>query len=140
MTQKERNQQLYDMLSKYQIFVLPDPKIETFDPLPQFSMIDTSIKDKNKDDSNNKKSKTKTNSPNTFDSPSARGQGERTKGLSDLSQMFDAGNFKGNVNLFRHLNDIESKRISKKIMKSESVNVKKRKRGGKFGEIEIFEI
>ena len=42
---KERNKHLYQMLKQYQICVIPDPNIDNLDSLPQFSIIETSLKE-----------------------------------------------------------------------------------------------
>lgn len=42
---KERNKQLYDVLKNYKICVVPSAKIESFDKLPHFMIIETSLRD-----------------------------------------------------------------------------------------------
>jgi hypothetical protein len=38
---KERNDQLYEMLSRNKLCVLPDPRIRAIDMLPQFEIVDS---------------------------------------------------------------------------------------------------
>jgi hypothetical protein len=45
MDYKERNQQLYELLKHFRICVIPSSKIESFDHLPHFQIIETSLRD-----------------------------------------------------------------------------------------------
>lgn len=42
---KERNKQLYDILRHYKVCVVPSSRIESFDHLPHFMIIETSLRD-----------------------------------------------------------------------------------------------
>ena len=44
MDYKQRNRKLYDMIKQYQICVIPD--VENYDKLPNFTIIETCLKDK----------------------------------------------------------------------------------------------
>eukprot|EP00347_Sterkiella_histriomuscorum_P018517 403345208 len=141
MDYKERNRRLYEMLKKYQICVIPE--IENIDNLPVFSIIETSLKDTNKK-SKIKRMETdlKNSSPsqniakrkqqiNLNDSPTK--QQQNRGGRSRQTSMFDPKNFKGNIELFQHLNDITNAKLKNKIDQSDSLNVRKRRKGGQFG-------
>lgn len=51
-------------------------------------------------------------------------------GRNRQSSMFDPKNFKGNIELFRHLNELTNAKLKNKIDKSDSLNVQKRRKGG----------
>jgi hypothetical protein len=53
-----------------------------------------------------------------------------SKDRNRQGSMIDAKNFKGNVELFIHLNDITSAKLKNKFEQSESIQVRKRRRGG----------
>lgn len=59
----------------------------------------------------------------------------KKKDKNKQGSMFDARNFKGNVELFMHLNEISNAKLKQKIEPSSSIKVAKRRKGGKFGNL-----
>ena len=102
------------MLKQYPICVIPDIKIQHYDRLPQFTIIETSLRNKN-----NKQAK---NNEGMLDT---RNIGEQKK---KKRPVFDAKQFKGNIELFQHINDMQQQKL--RVEQSESLKVRKRRRGG----------
>lgn len=84
---KERNKQLYDVLTHYKICVVPSEKIESFDKLPHFMIIESNLRDLKKMIMNKKKLDPANKVQEAFD---------KKKKLS----RFDPRNVKGNIELF----------------------------------------
>ncbi|CDW86812.1 UNKNOWN [Stylonychia lemnae] len=130
MGYKERNQKLYEMLKQYQICVIPE--VENIDNLPFFSIIETSLKDMTKKSKLRRQETDLRNSPERRKSkPIQQGNSPSKKAKHRQTSLLDPKNFKGNVELFRHLNELTSAKLKNKIEQSESINVQKRRREGK---------
>lgn len=98
MNFRERNQQLYDVLKHYRICVVPSQKIESFDHLPHFQIIESSLRDiKRMPNDKGRKGDGKNGSP---------GGGKAKLTEKNKLTRFDPRNVKGNIELFQHINEI----------------------------------
>lgn len=94
LSYKERNKQLYDILRHYKVCVVPSSKIESFDHLPQFTIIETSLRDiKRQHEKITEASKEVKNTAQEGSAKEAQEQKNKFKG-------FDPRKVKGNVELF----------------------------------------
>lgn len=98
---KERNKRLYDVLKHYRICVVPGQKVESYDHLPHFMIIETSLRDIKRMPKGRRGKDEK--------GGSVKAQTEKRNKLT----RFDPRNVKGNIELFQHINEIQSLKLRK---------------------------
>lgn len=96
---KERNKMFYDIVSQYKVCVVPHEKMQSFDKLPHFAIIEANLADIKKLSKRKKNGRTK--------EEEEKKKKEEEEGMT----RFDPRNVKGNIELFRHINDIQSLKL-----------------------------
>lgn len=118
LSYKERNKMFYEVLKHYKICVIPSSKVESYDRLPHFQIIESNLNlIRRLPGKLNKRT-------GSIESPKK----DESKG-----KVFDTHNTKGTIDLFKHLNEIQLHKFN--FEKSQSLRVKKKKSGaiGQFG-------
>ena len=124
MSRKERNRILMNMLEpQSNMIVFPSTKVAALDGLPHLSFVEANLKEIiNKEEKSPKKAKIVLNPRVDMGIPQQKpGQEHQAR----AGATFDPKQFKGNVMLFQHLNEVALSMLRKPVEPSASVKKKK---------------
>lgn len=141
MSRKERKKILMKMLHNHSnIILFPSKKLQSIDGLPHLTIVHDSIKEV----TNKGKSKTVCQDKKVFKPRVDMGIPPPKKGQENQARAgatFDPKQFKGNVMLFQHLNEVSISMLKHPVQSSESVNKRKdsKKTFGDYYGIKLLE-